>query len=324
MARPLRIEYQDAWYHIMNRGLERRRIFLNNKHKKIFLDLLSEASELFKVEVHSYCLMSNHYHLLIRTKLPNLNLVMRHLNSIYTMRFNRDVKRDGPLFRGRYKSILVDKENYLLNVSRYIHKNPSTAKIVKDDQRYPWSSYQYFNLKKNRKPEWLTTSEVLNYFNGSSEEYISFVEQGVDENTIKFYSAENIKSILGKKLFIKEISDKFLKDSKAIKNKTNKDQIISVRYMSLDELLFKVVQKYKIETSLITKNYARNYVFERSLLIHLFALNPRYSAVEKGKFLGISGDAISKSNKRFLEKLKRDKKMEKEVELIRKEVYGEI
>ncbi len=242
MARPLRIEYPDACYHIMNRGLERRSIFLNNNHRKIFLDLLSEASQLFKVEVHGYCLMGNHYHLLIRTKLPNLNVVMRHLNSVYTIRFNRDVKRDGPLFRGRYKSILVDKEDYLLNVSRYIHKNPSTAKIIKDDQKYPWSSYQYFNLKKSRKPDWLTTDEILNYFNGSCAEYISFVEKGVDEDTKKFYYAENIKSILGKKLFIKEISDKFLKDSKTIKNKTHKDQIISVRYPSLDEFYRKGVK----------------------------------------------------------------------------------
>ena len=130
MARPLRIQYEGACYHIMNRGLERRNIFLNNQHRKTFLNLLSEVSERFKVDIHAYCLMNNHYHLLLTTHLANLDLVMRHLNSIYTLRFNRDVKRDGTLFRGRYKSILIERERYFLNVSRYIHKNPSSAKIV--------------------------------------------------------------------------------------------------------------------------------------------------------------------------------------------------
>ena len=94
-------------------------------HKKTFLNLLSEVSERFKVDIHAYCLMNNHYHLLLTTHIANLDLVMRHLNSIYTLRFNRDVKRDGALFRGRYKSILIERERYFLNVSRYIPKHKS-------------------------------------------------------------------------------------------------------------------------------------------------------------------------------------------------------
>lgn len=322
MARPLRIQYSGAWYHIMNRGLERRNIFLNKKHKKTFLDLLSEVSERFKVEIHSYCLMDNHYHLLLRTQLPNLNLVMKHLNGVYTSRFNRDVKRDGSLFRGRYKSILIDKENYFLNVSRYIHKNPSEAKIIKDDQRYPWSSYQYYDLNKTKKPKWLITSETLNYFNGDGEGYVKFVECGIDEDSKKFYSSKNIKSILGKKSFIKEMSDKFLEEKRSLgKEIANIDQLVSAQYPSLEELFLRVVQKYKINPDLVLKNDARNYVFERHLLIYLFMLNPRYSTVEKGRFLGISDDGISKNYKRFLNKLKMNREIMEEVENVRKEIY---
>jgi len=325
MVRPLRIQYEGACYHVMNRGLERRSIFLSNKHKKTFLNLLSEISGRFHIDIHSYCLMGNHYHLLLSTKLPNLNMAMKHLNGVYTLRFNRDVKRDGPLFRGRYKAILVDKDNYLLSVSRYIHKNPSAAKITKDDQRYPWSSYQYYNLNQAKKPKWLNTSETLNYFNGDSEKYVRFTEAGIDEDSKNFYSSKKIKSILGKKSFIKKVSDKFFKErKKSTREISNKAQLISTQYPSLEELLSKVVKKYKINSEAILNNEARNYVFERSLLIYLFMFNPRYSAVEKGKFLGISGDGFSKNYKRFLEKLKLDDDMRGGVEEIREEIYGSV
>jgi REP element-mobilizing transposase RayT len=322
MVRPLRIKYEGAWYHVMNRGLEFRNIFLNKKHKKLFLDLLSEISERFKIDIHSYCLMDNHYHLLLQSKLPNLNLAMKHLNGVYTSRFNRDIKRDGPIFRGRYKSILIEKENYLLNVSRYIHKNPSAAKITDDDQKYLWSSYQYYILNKSNAPKWLIKNEILGYFDGNGEEYKRFVEDEIDENTKEFYSSEKLKPILGNKLFIKKISSKFLSNDVS-KEISSKNQITSIRYPSLEELLFKVVEKCQIKSDLILQNYARNFVFERNLLIYLFMLNPRYSLVEKGKFLGVSGEAISISYKRFLNKFKLDKEMAKVVESIRREIYVE-
>lgn len=325
MVRPLRIQYEGAWYHVMNRGLERRNIFLSDKHKKTFLNLLSEISERFQVDVHGYCLMNNHYHLLLSTKLPNLNLAMKYLNGVYTLRFNRDVKRDGPLFRGRYKAILVDKDNYLLSVSRYIHKNPSAAKIIKDDQKYPWSSYQYYNLNQARKPKWLKTSETLNYFNGDSEGYVRFTEAGIDEDSKKFYSSKKVKPIFGKKSFVKEMSNKFFKERKnSTREISDKAQLISIQYPSLEELLLKVVKKYELNSEDILNNEARNYVFERSLLIYLFMLNPRYSAVEKGKFLGISGDGFSKNYKRFLGKLKLDEDLREMVELVKKEIYGSV
>lgn len=321
MVRPLRIQYEGAYYHIMNRGLERKNIFLNNRHRNFFLDLLAEISERFLIEIHSYCLMDNHYHLLLSTTLPNLNLAMKHLNGVYTLRFNRDVKRDGPLFRGRYKSVLVDKENYLLNVSRYIHKNPSSAKIIKDDQKYSWSSYRYYNLNNSKKPKWLTTGEVLNYFDGNCKQYAKFVEERIDENTKKFYSSKNLKSILGNKLFVKELSDNFFKKNPS-SDISNRKQIISAKYPTLDESLLRVAEKYKINPNIILKNDSRNYIFERSLLIYIFMFNPRYNLVEKGKFLGISDDGVSQNYKRFLNKLKLDKKRANEVESVRKDIYG--
>lgn len=113
MPRPQRIEYPGAWYHVMNRGAGRRVIFRTNVQRQGFLELLGELSEIYGIAVHAYCLMGNHYHLLIHTPRGNLSAAMRHLNSVYTQRFNRSIGTDGPLFRGRYKAVVVEADAYL-------------------------------------------------------------------------------------------------------------------------------------------------------------------------------------------------------------------
>ena len=104
MSRPLRVEYPGAWYHVMNRGAGRRNIFNKKAHYSMFVKLLAEIVGQFDIEIHAYCLMNNHYHLLIRTPCANLARAMRHLNGVYTQRYNRMQKTDGSLFRGRYKA----------------------------------------------------------------------------------------------------------------------------------------------------------------------------------------------------------------------------
>ena len=128
MPRPARIEYENAFYHVMNRGRGRKTIFKEKEHYLAFLETVEEASNRFQSIVHAYCLMGNHYHLLIETPLANLGRVMRHINGVYTQRYNRLKKTDGPLFRGRYKAILVDRDAYLLQLTRYIHRNPLEMK----------------------------------------------------------------------------------------------------------------------------------------------------------------------------------------------------
>lgn len=115
MSRPLRIQYEGAMYHVMNRGACRQPIFSSNKHREIFLELLAEIVQIFKIEIHAYCLMDNHYHLLIQTPFANLSKAMRHLNSVYTIRYNKMDGKDGALFRGRFKSNLVEDNGYGLH-----------------------------------------------------------------------------------------------------------------------------------------------------------------------------------------------------------------
>lgn len=130
MPRPLRIHFPNAWYHVMNRGAGGQKIFKNNIHRTMFLELLEECHRMFNLKICAYCLMDNHYHLLVSTPDANLSRVMRHINGVYTQKFNRLLKIDGPLFRGRYKAQLVDDDCYQLIVSRYIHLNPVEAGLV--------------------------------------------------------------------------------------------------------------------------------------------------------------------------------------------------
>jgi putative transposase len=161
MPRPLRIEFANAWYHVMNRGANRQEIFKSNSDRNLFLSILSEISDRFNIEIHAFCLMGNHYHLLVKTPHGNLSRAMRHLDGVYTQRYNRLMHRDGPLFRGRYKAILVDSDQYLLQVSRYIHLNPVVAELCENPADYKWSSFRAY-VNPELSISWLKTAFTLN------------------------------------------------------------------------------------------------------------------------------------------------------------------
>ena len=143
MTRPLRIQYSGAFYHITSRGNERRDVFRSKADRERFLFYLAIATERYHARIHVYCLMSNHYHLLLETPEGNLSQIMRHINGAYTTYFNTKRKRAGHLFQGRYKAILVEADEYATHLSRYIHLNPIRAGMVSVPEDYTWSSYHY-------------------------------------------------------------------------------------------------------------------------------------------------------------------------------------
>ena len=163
MARQLRIEFPGAFYHVTARGNERKAVFKSIKDREKFLSYLESASNRYGAVIHAYCLMDNHYHILIETPLGNLSKIMQHINSAYTTYFNIKRKRSGHLFQGRYKSILVEVDEYAKELSRYIHLSPVRAKMVKTPEEYQWSSYSYYADKK-KTPEWLYRDFILGYF----------------------------------------------------------------------------------------------------------------------------------------------------------------
>lgn len=204
MSRPLRIEFPDAWYHAMNRGAGRRSIFHTDEHRELFLELLADVHTRFGAEIHAYCLMSNHYHLLVHTPEGNLGRAMRHLNGVYTQRFNRSKRTDGQLFRGRYKAILIEADNYLLQLSKYIHRNPLEAKQVKHLLDYPWSSYPAY-LGKVNPPPWLVRTVVLQAVEGSASRYQRFVETPIEEKLKQFYGKARQSPVLGSDAFKRRV-----------------------------------------------------------------------------------------------------------------------
>jgi REP element-mobilizing transposase RayT len=187
VARPLRIEFPGAVYHITSRGNARQKIFLDEKDYASFLEVLCLAVERFNWQLHAYCLMSNHYHILIETPEGNLSRGMRQINGVYTQQFNRRHTRVGHVFQGRYKAIIVDKDAYLLELCRYVVLNPIRAHIVEKPEEWKWSSYR--STVGNRKGNsCLTTDWILLQFGNERKEaikrYKGFVRAGVKEDSL--------------------------------------------------------------------------------------------------------------------------------------------
>ena len=217
MSRPLRIQFENAWYHVMNRGKRGEKIFQDKADFIIFIELLEELHEVFNINVASYCLMTNHYHLLLQTPDANLSRSMRHLNGVYTQKYNKSHNYDGPLFRGRYKSIVVDSDSYALELVRYIHRNPLEAGIVDDINKYRWCTHKAY-LSSADKWKWLHKDYILKLFSNSKPEsirlYKKFVKQETPETITNIYKRKNLLVILGKKTFINRVKEKFFNESK--------------------------------------------------------------------------------------------------------------
>lgn len=186
MARQPRINYNNAWHHVTNRGAASKEIFHSDQDRKKFLSLLQKTTKQHEIEIHAYCLMSNHYHLLIKTPSANLSKAMKYLNSLYATYYNHTQNTDGPLFKGRFKSTIVSHDTYLLYVSRYIHLNPVKANMTKKPHQYQWSSYAAY-LQKTEPPIWLHTETILSYFtsNNKTASYQAFVETEHQEQPYK-------------------------------------------------------------------------------------------------------------------------------------------
>lgn len=186
MSRPLRIEYPGAFYHITARGNAKQDIFLDKIDYRKFLELLGRESEQQRWNCYSYCLMNNHYHLLIETLEPNLSKGMRRLNGTYTQYFNKRHNRVGHLFQGRYKAIIVDKDSYLLQLNRYIALNPVRAGKVNDPVDWEWSSHKVI-IENSDFPKWYNREILLRLFGKSYKEavikYRSFVNDGLDSKS---------------------------------------------------------------------------------------------------------------------------------------------
>lgn len=280
MSRPIRIQYPGALYHITSRGNARSKIFLNNMDYQSFLTVFSEVIKRYNWIVYAYCLMPNHYHILIETPDANLSSGMRQLNGVYTQKFNFRNKRVGHVFQGRYKAILVEKEKYLGELLRYIALNPVKAKLVNNPSHWQWSSYSELT-DKIEPTECLDTKKTLNLFNSSTDEarkmFIDFVKEKNHDDVW-----DNLKGgfLLGSFEFANSIKNYF-KKQKNITEIPKKERIAH-----RPEL--KTIFEKNITTKTIRNNFIKKAYF-----------NYGYSLTEIGRELNLHYSTISKVIKKI-------------------------
>src|SRR2546423_7709696 len=257
MARPLRVEFADAIYHLCTRGNARQRIFWDDRDRGRFVELLTESARRFGVSIFCFVLMENHVHLVAQTHRPNLSRWMHWLTVAYTMFFNRRHRSGGHLFQGRYKSFLVQEGDYLLSLSRYIHLNPvrgtslgrgTPAERRKRLRTYRWSSYPgYAGLKRSYPfvKEEMVLGELGGARKGERLRYRRFVEEGLLRELENPFEAVRWQAVLGSESFVQKLRDRLRKmrgQSREIRSLRQMKPVIAP-----DEVLRRVARRYRMD-----------------------------------------------------------------------------
>ncbi len=293
MSRALRVQYAGAFYHVTNRGNAKQKIFLNNDDYQKFLDTLAAVLKRYNWICYSYCLMPNHYHLLLKTLDPNLSDGMRQLNGDYTQSFNVKHGRVGHLFQGRFKSSLIDQESYYFEVMRYIALNPVRAKLTKTPYSWLWSSYKYLT-QGNNSLGYLNTDLALNEYSKNKTKAKQLYKEQINSRVKDETSWDTIsnRAVIGSEVFMEKIKRLLIK-TRDIKEISKKE-----RFINRPEL-----NKIFSKDSTFTKK-------ERNNLIYDTYLKHGYSLSEIGRHLNLHYSSISKIIKK-IENIDKGNKLKK-------------
>lgn len=301
MGRPLRIEFEGACYHITSRGNEQKEIFKSRRDREKFFGYLESAVFRYGAIVHAWCLMTNHYHLLLETPRGNLSQIMRHINGAYTNYFNAKRKRAGHLFQGRYKAILIEADQYLVELSRYIHLNPVRAGVVSSPEEYPWSSYgAYIGLRQPDK--WHEARSILARFDGQNAKYRQFVEDLLGKEYENPLAQTVAATVLGSETFIRHLTATHLADKPADRN------VPAVRHLTKPQRLEKIFTVVR-ETVTDEKTAKKAAIY----LAH------RYSGAslkELGACFDLSESGVSQASRRFAALMDKNGVVKNEVKAI--------
>jgi putative transposase len=260
MARPLRIEYPGAVYHVTSRGNGRKDIFEDDRDRLIFLSILGSVVKRYNWLCHAYCLMDNHYHLMLETPDANLSAGMRQLNGVYTQSYNRRHQKPGHIFQGRFKAILIQKENYLLELCRYVVLNPVRAGLVKKVEDWRWSSY-LVTAGIGKEPEYLNTDWILGLFNTqrtiAKRRYREFVREGIHGRASWVELQSQV--LLGEEEFVGKFKE-VLEDKKQIKEIPRSQRYIGIP--TLDKIFRGRKTKAQRNTSIYNAHMKQGYTLK--------------------------------------------------------------
>jgi putative transposase len=314
MARPLRIQFENAHYHVTCRGNSRQDIFANDEDYRSFTELLARSSDIYQVEIFVYVLMRNHFHLLVKTPKANLQEFMRHFNISYTSHYNRTHRRSGHLFQGRYKSFLIDADSYLLSVSRYIHLNPVRVADLRDyalpEKRkhlhsYPWSSYSGYVY--GDKQSSFICYKILEAFGGNTAEgrsdYARFVEAGLTKDLESPLERGRGHGIVG--------DEQFMQHVKLLAPPVPRSrEVPGVRHVSKVDVE-KVVQVVERHTGTDRRDFLGKAYrgLARPILMELLYRHTGLNQQEIGKLMGVDYSTVSVSRKRLHVSLQTDEKL---------------
>jgi REP element-mobilizing transposase RayT len=311
MARQLRIEYPGAFYHVTSRGNQKKPIVLADRDRCVLLDYFLEAHKKYGAIIHTYCLMDNHYHLLLETPLGNLSKIMHFINTSYTVFFNKKHSLVGHLFQGRYKAILIQTDTYAQELSRYIHLNPVRAEIVAFPEEYLWSSYREYMGQRPPAP-WLNTTMVLGYFGhdfrNAGTRYAAFVAEAIGKTVENPLKKARSSLILGSEDFVARIKKAFLSD------KPGNREVPAIRALK-EKPALETIQR-TVERSLGSKNR-----FARNVAIFLCRNRTDYTLTEIAEFYRISKSAVGKIFQQTKENLAWNKTLEGAVQEIEKSLF---
>ena len=306
----------------MHRGNAGSDIFKSVRDREKFLEYVGKAVERYEIKIHSYCLMTNHYHFLIETSHPNLSQAIKWINVGYVAYFNRKRRRYGHLFQGRFKAVVIDADEYLKHLSRYIHLNPIRAGMVEHCKDYPWSSYPVFGGYA-KAPEWLEIHWLLSLFGQNRkkamERYREFVESAQNEK-IENPSKDVVSgAILGGTEFVNWIKRHFLSDTPDIKEKP---QLKSLKPgLTSENLISAICNEFGCtHESILQKGKKRN--LARDVAIYLSREMTGESGVALGRYFGISGAGVTVRHAIIAEEIKKNRKFNKQVDRIKKAIIN--
>jgi REP element-mobilizing transposase RayT len=315
MGRAWRIEFDGAFYHVMSRGNEGRNIFFCDDDRQGFLGAVCEISERFEIDIFAFVLMDNHYHLLIRTRRANLSKAMQWLGVTYTRRFNNKHSRIGHLFQGRFKSIIVQNDIYLMQLSCYIHRNPLRAGAVNRLARYPWSSYPVYAYG-NKGPQWLSTELILSQFDEKSRhrDYREKV-QGYAKEEKRLLEDLKHGMILGSKRFVDNIRSTYLPQVPHREIPQQKSMFKEFNPVSFLDKAAKIlncdIRRFQ-QSSRISSSDKE----DRDILVYALWKTGILTNEKIGQLFGVTSSSISHSVRALSLKLKQDRQVRDKLDQI--------